>query len=463
MATILPKTDSNEQTDSHVSRFFKESQLGALLYQSNIRKECGVSPIDLFRFLFSLVLGGKNLYRTVETANQPIPSKTDTVYRFLKNPRFNWRKFLLLISSRIIHSKLLSLTSDHQDKVLILDDSTYDRNRSKKVELLSRVFDHTTGSFLKGFRMLTLGWSDGHTFMPLAFSLLSSSKQKQRFQDVNPSIDRRTVGYRRRKEAMKKSTETLFDLLDDVQPRKLKARTLLFDSWFAFPRVIKRVVSDYPLHVICMLKSMHRVYYIHEGESYTLKQLYKKVKKKRGRAKILASVVVSLGENDDEKDVQARIVFVRDRNRSKQWLALLSTDLEKSEEAIVQTYGKRWQIECFFKVAKSHLCLAKEFQSQSYDALVAHTTIVCTRYIMLSISSREEIDPKTIGELFYLCCDELEDMKYTEALLILLDLFCDTMSSELLLTDEKIEQFLDTFFNQLPVFLKKRLQLDPVA
>ena len=33
---------------------------------------------------------------------------------------------------------------------------------SKKVELLSRVFDHTGKKYLKGFRMLTLGWSDGY-------------------------------------------------------------------------------------------------------------------------------------------------------------------------------------------------------------------------------------------------------------------------------------------------------------
>ena len=64
--------------------------------------------------------------------------------------------------------------------------------------------------------MLTLGWSDGSTFLPLAFSLLSSKKAGNRFQDINPSIDRRTVGYRRRKEAMEKGTETMFTLLDTI-------------------------------------------------------------------------------------------------------------------------------------------------------------------------------------------------------------------------------------------------------
>jgi hypothetical protein len=181
--------------------------------------------------------------------------------------------------------------------------------------------------------------------MPLAFSLLSSDKKSNRYQEPSGSIDKRTVGYRRRKEAMKKSTETMFHLLDEVHPLELCAKTLLFDSWFAFPSVIKRVVSNYPLHVICMLKNMHRVYYTYQGETYTLGQLYKVIRKKRGRAKVLASVVVSLGKDEQEIEVQARIIFVRDRNCSKKWLALLSTDLNVSNEEVVRLYGKRWQIE----------------------------------------------------------------------------------------------------------------------
>lgn len=116
--------------------------------------------------------------------------------------------------------------------------------------MLALVHDHTTGKFVRGFRMLTLGWSDGNTFVPLVFSLLSSEKQSNRFQEINKTIDKRTVGYKRRKEAVKKSTEALFDLLDDINPLQLCARTLLFDSWFAFPKVIKRVVSEYPLEVV---------------------------------------------------------------------------------------------------------------------------------------------------------------------------------------------------------------------
>jgi len=136
-------------------------------------------------------------------------------------------------------------------------------------------------------------------------------------------------------------------------------------------------------------------------------------------------------------------------------LALLTTNLDHSDEDVIRIYGKRWAIECFFKVTKSHLRLAKEFQCRSYDAMTAHTTIVFIRYMMLAVSSREEQDPKTLGELFYVCCDEIEDIRFAEALLVMLEILGSMLAEDYLLTDEQIQQFLDNFFNKLPDFLRK--------
>ena len=94
----------------------------------------------------------------------------------------------------------------------------------------------TTGKFVRGFRMLTLGWSDGNTFIPLAFSLLSSEKKKHRFQEVNSTIDKRTVGYKCRKEALKKSTEAMFDLLDEVNPLQDVQKHCFLTVGLRFPK-----------------------------------------------------------------------------------------------------------------------------------------------------------------------------------------------------------------------------------
>lgn len=58
------------------------------------------------------------------------------------------------------------------------------------------------------------------------------------------------------------------------------------------------------------------------------------------------------------------------------FLFYVPTDPYLSEEEVIRIYGKRWDIEVFFKVSKSYLALAKEYQGRSYDMQVAATTIV---------------------------------------------------------------------------------------
>lgn len=166
-----------------------------------------------------------------------------------------------------------------------------------------------------------------------------------------------------------------------------------------------------------------------------------------------------LEKYSDGNPVPARILFVRDRNRSKKWLALLTTDLELTDEEIVQTYGKRWNIEVFFKTTKSFLNLAKEFQGRSYDSMVAHTTIVFCRYIMLALESRESEDPKTLGNLFYLCFDELQDIRFEEALQTLLAMLKDGLSKVFTIPESILKEFINNFMASLPASLKGRLQL----
>ena len=108
-------------------------------------------------------------------------------------------------------------------------------------ELLSRVFDHTTRKFVKGFKMLTLGWSDGTSFIPVAFSLLSSRHEKKLICPADRSLDKKSVGCRKRSEAMENATDIMLKLLDSA--KGIPAKYLLFDRWFAFPKTIANVVK----------------------------------------------------------------------------------------------------------------------------------------------------------------------------------------------------------------------------
>ena len=96
----------------------------------------------------------------------------------------------------------------------------------------------------------------------------------------------------------------------------------------------------------------------------------------------------------------------------KDWLVLVSTDTELSEEEIIYIYGKRRDIEVFFKVCKSCLKLVKEYRGISYDAMNAHVAIVFVRYMILSVAQRENEDNKTICGLCFCLLDEKEDITF---------------------------------------------------
>jgi len=445
--------------ENRIHTFFHNQCLGQLLRQSNIRKDKGVCLDTLFQFLLALAFTGKNLSRLLESAAAPEGIGKDPAYRLLNSITANWRRFLLLLSTRVIVQRLLPLTDETTTKVLIADDTLYNRDRSKRVELLARVHDHNTGRYVRGFRMLTLGWSDGNSFVPMALSMLSSANDKNRLAPMRDGIDKRTNGYKRRQESMRKSTDVLVDMVALAMTAGTRAHHLLLDSWFAFPATIRRI-SALGMHTVCMLKDTGNVTYELQGWPLILKDLYKSVGKHCGRAKVLAEVLVTIGPDDQGIPMPAKIVFVRDRS-SKKWLALLSTDTTLTAEEIIQLYGRRWDIEVFFKMAKSFLKLAKEFQSRSFDALTAHATLVCCRYIMLELIKREHDDPRTLGTLFYAVCDEMGQIGFTEALALLLKLLEETLGNIIGLCKEQVQQLIERFVQTLPRAFSRQMLLLP--
>lgn len=167
-----------------------------------------------------------------------------------------------------------------------------------------------------------------------------------------------------------------------------------------------------------------------------------------GRSAYLLSVEAEAVKDGERLPV--RLVYVRNKNKRSDYLVLVSTDLTLSEEEIIQTYGKRWNIEVFFKMCKSYLKLGKETRSISYDALTAHTAIVFARYMMLALEQRRNMDERSLGELFYLTMDELEDLHYLDALASLLSLLMDCAKEAEILDEEQVNQLLDLFMAKLP-------------
>ncbi|MEK6453324.1 IS4 family transposase [Caldifermentibacillus hisashii] len=440
------KNSLNNQLPNEIKSTFKELNVLKHLRIAGITKSFGFSCAYIFQLIFCMIFENKNWFRMLESKKATdIPAK-DTVYRFLNQSTFNWRRFLLSLVASVI-GKVSKLTRHDRPKVLILDDSSYDRNRSKHVELLARCFDHASQKmrFYKGFRMLTLGWSDGATFLPVDFSLLSSKKSQ--INGISENIDKRSSGYKRRKEALQTAPEQIPGMIARAMNSGIDASYVLMDSWFTQQPLIKEI-TEQGLDVIGMVKKLKQRYFV-DGKRVSLDELYRLAKPTSGKKGILRSI-----HTTQANGVPIKVVFVRNRNKKSDWLAILSTDCTLSDQEIIRIYGMRWDIEVFFKTTKSLLKLQKEFQSRSYDALISHTTIVFARYIVLSWQNRCSVDDRTLGGMFYELCDEIDDLDWAVALQQLVEILEDTLDK----SNKKIQQLIKSQLQQwiagLPNYIK---------
>ena len=452
--SITQATQNDKQISKSIKRFFNRFHLSSALKAANAYKRKGIPVTEIFQYMFLLVFSNRSMYMNLLTGRNTPGFAKDTVYRFMKMVQINWMRFTTILSSRIIRNAILPLDSENRVNVLIIDDSMFERNRSKKVELLSRAFDHAKHKYRFGFRMLTLGWSDGSAFLPVNSILLSTENKKNRINEAD-SADKRTAGYRRRKLSMEKGTHAMLELLNFAKKAAIPAKYVLFDSWFSSPSTL-HAVKKAGYDVIGMVKKSPKMFFRYDGEDMSLVSIYNRNKKRRGRSRYLLSVVVDVVK--DNKAIPAKVVYIRNRNKRGEYLCLISTDTDLDENEIIRIYGKRWDIEVFFRVCKSYLGLSRECNSLSYDAITAHTAVVFTRYMMLSLENRESNDDRSLGELFLYFSDEMSDITWIQAFQMLLQMFRTIFEENTELSDEKIGELVDAFMNTLPATLRTRLQ-----
>ncbi|MFW5677239.1 MAG: transposase [Acetivibrio ethanolgignens] len=253
--------------------------------------------------------------------NTPTFAK-DTVYRFMKMVHINWIRFTSVLCSRIIRDAILPLNDEDRVNVLIIADSMFERNRSKKVELLAKVYDHAKHAYRDGFRMLTLGWSDGSTLLPINSVLLTSEKKTKRINEAE-ILDRRTAGYKRRNLSMTKGTKAMLELLKSSKAASIPAKYVLFDSWFTSPSTI-HAVKGIGYDVVGMVKKHKKCFSVTTVPTFLYLKFISRIRSKNKRKEYLCII------STDITWIQAFQVILQ------MFSKLLSNDCELSEDKITE-------------------------------------------------------------------------------------------------------------------------------
>ena len=80
-----------------------------------------------------------------------------------------------------------------------------------------------------------------------------------------------------------------------------------------------------------------------------------------------------------------------------------------------------------------------------------------TRYMFLAVEQRESEDKRSFGELFLLAYQEMQDISYGVAVMLIVSLFKDGMKHILGIPEEQIQAVVDYVMGNLPVYLLRTL------
>jgi len=418
-------------------------------------KHKGVSAYATFLFLVGLVFSGKNLYTLLETEPERIEFEKDVVYRLLGDSRIHWEQILSYTAYAVI-LELKKASTEATVAANVVDDTPYYRNRSKHVELLSRCFDHAENKYYKGFALLTLGWTDGETFVPVKSQMVASGDDTKVLEGSHVKEDRRTLATRRRGNARKEKTKLTLQMLQGIKGTPAQEKYVLFDSWFESPMMLA-AVNNLGFDAVAMAKNNDKYRYWYKGEMRSIGAIYKMNRKRRGKSRYLLSVDIQIIHPDFKGAVPAKLVYVRNRNKRNEWLAIISTDVSLSEDEILDLYELRWKIEPFHKVLKSFLHIETEFQTRSFDAITAHSSIVMIRYIILALKNREDGKPTTVCGVFFALCHALDDLTFKNLFSEITVTIVEAMHDFLHASADMVNGFMDYFMSMLPDNIRQRL------
>lgn len=387
---ITPLSDALSEENVFVDNEMQDSlnnvSLISRLTRAGVRKRSGESVLNILYCLLIWPLLGKTSLsafcgRFIESY---LRGKIGTLYDFLKRQDINWRLHARNTAGEIAQKH--HLVAD-EDAALVIDDTLKTR-RGKQVEGASSHFDHTTGKHVIGHQMLQLVLSCDKGAMPVDQRLYVSGKRIQKRK--TEFKDKRSAVARDYKSAGAADKNTMFrEMLRGAKKLGIHARHVLGDSWFGTKGNIREVIDLGMTAIFAMRRGS--VLYRFQGRTYTAKMLHEFVKRHMkvtvANRFLTSSLVVELNlEEDPTKEPKwqkVKLLFSKEKRCGRNaWILLLCTDIEYSNERIIQIYSRRWAVEVYFKEAKQNLGLLAN-QSADYCTHYSSIHLTALRYLLL--------------------------------------------------------------------------------
>ena len=365
----------------------------------------GVKGSEIFQTLFGLrFLDFNNIHQLMQSGiSKELGHKKDVFYDFINNQKVNWRSIMGLFFKQayaLITAKSVD-NEPNKPRCLIVDDTLLEKS-GKTIEQIGKVFDHSTHRYQLGMKLLTLGFSDGKSFMPVDFSLHHEQgknkkrgmKQKELDVQFTKNRDLHTPGYQRQSEVSQDKITVALQMIKCSLGKWFKVDYVLADSWFICEKFILGIQNiSNKLNIIGLIK-INRIVVVN-GKSYKADKIPDINRKKTQYSNKFKCHFISLKMSC--KGIEMRGYWIKMKGQNN-WNLLISTNDKLTFIKAMEYYKIRWSIEVFFKDCKQNLGL-NNCQSKDLDAHIATISIVFMNYIVLALKKRFE-DYETLGILF---------------------------------------------------------------
>jgi hypothetical protein len=390
-------------------------------------KKKGYEISKLLRVLLLMpFVGSMNVWTLYQSGYSFLTeAQKDAFYRLKNNPEINWRQILYGFCKRFrTLAKQKGTALGNGIKCLIIDDSCLNKT-GVKMEKMGKVWDHVTGQYVLGLKLMACTFWDGVSLIPLDFSLhreKGNNKKmphgmKKRVLQKQSKKDRRkgSAGEKREKECDISKNKAGMQMIKRAVKHGFVPDYVLSDSWFFCLKLLLtvRALKNGKVHLLSMCK-IGKINFEWMGKEYSAGQLLKHLQGKKKRCRSVNSYYIECTVN--YQGVTLKLFFSRFSKRSK-WRLLVTTDTSLSYIKAIEIYQIRWSIEVMFKELKQYLHIEK-CQSLDFDAQIADTTIRMMQYLILTFKKRFE-SYETLGEVFRHSQEMLQEMVLAERLWLL--------------------------------------------
>ncbi len=230
---------------------------------------------------------------------------------------------------------------EHDDGVLIVDDSIVEKPYTDENEIICWHYDHAKGKTIKGINFVSTLYLAQGVALPVAFELVAKTETY---------IDKKT-GKERRKSKITKN-ERYRQMLKQVSLNQIPFHYVLNDLWFASAENMRFVKLDLKKEFIMALKSNRKVALSEDDKA---NGMYQRI----DQLTLPENTTLTIYLEGVPFPLQlVRQVFINEDD-STGVRYLVTSDLTLNADQIITIYQKRWKVEEYHRSLKQNASVTK--------------------------------------------------------------------------------------------------------